>query len=46
LTGHIDARLEIENLTNNVYLINLGSEFNGSHVSPPRLATVRLAYRF
>jgi hypothetical protein len=46
LTDHIDARLEIENLTNNVYPINLGSEFNGSHVSSPRAATVRMSYRF
>jgi hypothetical protein len=46
LTDHFDARVEIENLTNNVYPINLGSDFNGSHVSPPRTATIRLAYRF
>ena len=26
--------------------INLGSEFNGSHVSPPRFVTLRLGYRF
>jgi outer membrane receptor protein involved in Fe transport len=41
-----DARLEIENLTNKVYPINLGSEFNGSHVSMPRVMTLRLAYHF
>jgi outer membrane receptor protein involved in Fe transport len=46
LTRSIDARLEIENLTNHVYPINLGSEFNGSHVSIPRLVSVRLAYHF
>jgi outer membrane receptor protein involved in Fe transport len=46
LTDHIEARLEIENLTNNVYPINLGSDFNGSHVSAPRTATARLVYRF
>jgi outer membrane receptor protein involved in Fe transport len=46
LTDHIDARLEIENLTNHVYPINLGSEFNGSHVSAPRTVTMRMAYRF
>lgn len=46
LSSRLGARLEIENLTNRVYPINLGSEFNGSHVSPPRLLTVRLSYRF
>jgi outer membrane receptor protein involved in Fe transport len=42
----IDARLEVENVTNAVYPINLGSEFNGSHVSLPRQITLRLGYRF
>jgi hypothetical protein len=46
LTASTDVRLEIENLTNKVYPINLGSEFNGSHVSMPRLVTVRFAYHF
>ena len=46
LTDQIDARFEIENLTNKVYPINLGSEFNGSHVSAPRMATIRTTYRF
>lgn len=46
LTRSTDARLEMENLTNRVYPINLGSEFNGSHVSQPRLVTFRLAYHF
>lgn len=46
ITRNIDVRFEVENLTNRVFPINLGSEFNGSHVSPPRLATLRLAYRF
>jgi outer membrane receptor protein involved in Fe transport len=40
------ARFELENLTNRVYPINLGSEFNGSHVSPPREVAVRLSYNF
>ncbi len=42
----VDMRLEIENLTNKVYPINLGSDFNGSHVSPPRMAGIRMSYRF
>jgi outer membrane receptor protein involved in Fe transport len=46
LNTSTDARLEIENLTNNVYPINLGSEFNGSHVSMPRVITLRVAYHF
>jgi outer membrane receptor protein involved in Fe transport len=46
LTDHVDARLEIENLANTVYPINLGSDFNGSHVSAPRTVTMRMAYRF
>jgi outer membrane receptor for ferric coprogen and ferric-rhodotorulic acid len=46
LTRSIDARLEVENLTNRIYPINLGSEFNGSHVSAPRQVTFRLGYRF
>jgi outer membrane receptor for ferrienterochelin and colicin len=46
LTRSTDARLEIENMTNRVHPINLGSEFNGSHVSHPRLVTMRLAYHF
>lgn len=46
LSDDVDVRFEIENLTNNVYPINLGSDFNGSHVSPPRTATVRMSYRF
>jgi outer membrane receptor for ferrienterochelin and colicins len=41
-----EAKLELENLTNNVYPINLSSEFNGSHYSAPRLVTFRLGYRF
>jgi outer membrane receptor protein involved in Fe transport len=46
LTDHVDVRLEIENLTNNVYPVNLGSEFNGSHVSLPRTASIRMSYHF
>ena len=46
LTENMDVRFEVENLTNNVYPVNLGSEFNGSHVSQPRMAAVRLSYRF
>jgi outer membrane receptor protein involved in Fe transport len=46
LGENLEARLEIENLTNNVYPLNIHSEFNGSHVSPPRLVTVRLTHRF
>jgi hypothetical protein len=38
-------KIEIENVTNNVYPVNLGSEFNSSHVSPPRLVAVRMGYR-
>ncbi|HEX8089921.1 MAG TPA: TonB-dependent receptor [Blastocatellia bacterium] len=44
--NRLEAKLEIENIMNRVYPINLGSEFNGSHVSPPRLATLRMGYRF
>jgi hypothetical protein len=46
LSKSTNARLEIENWTNRVYPINLGSEFNGSHVSMPSRVTVRLAYHF
>jgi type 1 fimbria pilin len=46
LTSSVDARVEIENLTNRVYPINLGSDFNGSHVSVPRMVTQRMAYHF
>lgn len=46
LNHAVDLRFEVENLTNRVYPINLGSEFNGSHVSIPRLMTLRLAYHF
>jgi outer membrane receptor for ferrienterochelin and colicin len=46
LTNHVDARLEMENITNAVYPINLGSDFNGSHFSPPRMTTLRFTYRF
>jgi hypothetical protein len=48
-TGEVavaDTTDAIENLTNNVYPINLGSDFNGSHVSQPRMAVIRLSYRF
>jgi outer membrane receptor for ferrienterochelin and colicin len=44
--SRVEAKVEIENITNRVYAINLGSEFNGSHFSPPRLFTTRLSYRF
>ncbi|MFP5262554.1 MAG: TonB-dependent receptor [Blastocatellia bacterium] len=44
--NRLEAKVEIENVTNRIYPINLGSEFNGSHVSPPRLATLRMGYRF
>jgi TonB-dependent receptor-like protein/carboxypeptidase family protein len=43
--NRVEAKLEVENITNGVYPINLGSEFNGSHFSPPRLFTTRLSYR-
>jgi outer membrane receptor protein involved in Fe transport len=46
VANHVKARFEIENVTGHVYPINLGSEFNGSHVSAPRLVTVRLSYQF
>ena len=46
LTNNVAARVEIENLTNNIYPINLGSDFNGSHVSQPRMATFRMTYQF
>ncbi len=42
----LTLRLEVENVTNAVYPINLGSEFNGSHFSTPRQAAIRLTYRF
>jgi hypothetical protein len=45
-SGRVEAKIEIENVMSRVFPINLGSEFNGSHVSAPRLATVRLGYRF
>lgn len=41
-----DFRVELENITNKVYPINLASEFNGTHYSPPRLVTFRFGYRF
>jgi len=44
--NRIDARLEIENILNKVYPINLGSEFNGSHYSPPRMITLRVGCLF
>lgn len=44
--NRVEAKVEVENITNSVYPINLGSEFNGSHVSPSRLLTLRLAYRY
>ena len=40
------TRLEVENALNDVYPINLGSEFNGSHFSAPRLVTLRINYSF
>jgi hypothetical protein len=40
------ARLEFENVTNRVYPINPGSEFNGTHFSAPRMLTLRLDYDF
>ncbi|HJZ67007.1 MAG TPA: TonB-dependent receptor, partial [Blastocatellia bacterium] len=45
-SGRVEAKLEVENITGTVYPINLGSEFNGSHVSPPRVITTRVSYRF
>ncbi|HXI92871.1 MAG TPA: TonB-dependent receptor [Blastocatellia bacterium] len=44
--NRVEGKIEIEDITNSVYPINLGSEFNGSHFSAPRLAMLRLAYRF
>jgi outer membrane receptor protein involved in Fe transport len=38
--------LEVENLTNHQYLINLSSEFNGTHVAGPRLIGARLRFSF
>jgi hypothetical protein len=38
--------LEVENLTNQQYLINLSSEFNGTHVAGPRLIGARLRFSF
>jgi hypothetical protein len=38
--------LEVENLTNQQYLINLSSEFNGTHVALPRSVGLRLRFSF
>jgi outer membrane receptor protein involved in Fe transport len=38
--------LEVENLTNQQYLINLSSEFNGTHVALPRSVSLRLRFSF
>jgi hypothetical protein len=44
--NHLETKLEIENVTGRSYPINLGSEFNGSHFSLPRVVTIRTGYRF
>jgi len=46
LTRHLEAALDVQNVTNNVYLINLSSEFNGTHWARPRYAAVRLRVSF
>jgi outer membrane receptor protein involved in Fe transport len=44
--SHWSAALEVENLTNQQYLINLSSEFNGTHVARPRSVGARLRLSF
>jgi len=44
--NHLETKIEIENVTGRSYPINLGSEFNGSHFSLPRLVTIRAGYGF
>ena len=46
LTKHLEAALDVQNVTNNVYLINLSSEFNGTHWARPRYAAARLRVSF
>jgi outer membrane receptor protein involved in Fe transport len=46
LRSRWSAALEVENLTNRQYLINLSSEFNGPHVAGPRSVGVRLRLSF
>jgi len=44
--SHWSAALEVENVTNQQYLINLSSEFNGTHVARPRSVGARLRFSF
>ena len=46
LTKHLEAALDVQNVTNNVYLINLSSEFNGTHWARPRYVAGRLRVTF
>jgi outer membrane receptor protein involved in Fe transport len=40
------AAVEVENLMNQLYFVNLSSEFNGTHVARPRSATARVRVTF
>jgi len=46
LTRRLEAALEVQNIANNVYLINLSSEFNGTHWARPRYVAGRLRVSF
>jgi len=46
ITRHLEAALDVQNVTNNVYLVNLSSEFNGTHWARPRYAAGRIRVTF
>lgn len=46
LSRHVEAALDVQNIANNVYLINLSSEFNGTHWARPRYVAGRLRITF
>jgi hypothetical protein len=46
IRGRLSAAVDILNLTNKYYFLNLSSEFNGTHVARPRTITGRIRVSF
>jgi outer membrane receptor protein involved in Fe transport len=44
--GRWSAAVDVLNVTDRRYFVNLSSEFNGTHVARPRTVTMRLCARF
>jgi hypothetical protein len=42
----MNLQIDVQNLTNELFLYNFQSVFSGTHVGPPRLISGRISLRF